>query len=260
MARASHHGALASTSRVWFVLPTYNEKDNVRPITEAILGTVPDASVLIVDDNSPDGTGEIADRLAEERPNVAVLHRTEKAGLGKAYVAGFREALGRGADIVVQMDADFSHPVRFLPGMIAAVQAGEVDLVLGSRYVPGGLIPRWHLARRLISRAGGIFARVVLWLPYHDLTGGFKAWRAEVLRSIELEDVHAGGYAFQIEMTFRAHRLGAAIAEQPITFEERREGASKMGMGIVLEALKVVVALRWAAMRGLVPATRPVRA
>ncbi len=249
----------AAAPNIWFVLPTYNEKDNVRQIAGAILDTVPEASVLIVDDSSPDGTGDIADRIAAERSSVAVLHRTAKEGLGKAYVAGFREALARGADIVVQMDADFSHPVRFLPALIDAVASERADLALGSRYVPGGQIPKWSLMRRIISRGGGIFARVVLLLPYHDLTGGFKAWRAGVLRAIDLDEVHAGGYAFQIEMTFRAHRLGARIAEIPITFEERREGASKMGSAIVIEALKVVVALRWAAIRGHVPAARVAR-
>lgn len=245
--------------RIWFVLPTYNERDNVRPISEAILATVPEASLLIVDDNSPDGTGSLADEIAAERPNVAVLHRPAKEGLGRAYVAGFRDVLGRGADVVVQMDADFSHPVRFLPALLEPILSGRADMVLGSRYVPGGAIPRWSPVRRLISRGGSLFARTVLGLPYRDLTGGFKAIRAEVLRSIDLERIHAGGYAFQIETTFRAHRLGHHIVEVAITFEERREGASKMSRAIVLEALMVVVALRWAAMKGEVPAVRASR-
>jgi dolichol-phosphate mannosyltransferase len=245
--------------RIWFVLPTYNEKDNLRPITEAILATVPEASVLIVDDNSPDGTGAIADRLAAERPNVAVLHREAKQGLGRAYVDGFCNVSARGAAIVIQMDADFSHPVRFLPSLLEPILAGRADMVLGSRYVPGGVIPRWSPVRRFISKGGGVFARTILRLPYRDLTGGFKAIRASVLQSIDLDAVHAGGYAFQIEMTYRAHRLGARIVEVPITFEERREGHSKMSKAIVLEAFKVVVALRWAAARGQVPATRPGR-
>jgi dolichol-phosphate mannosyltransferase len=249
----------SASARVWFVLPTYNEKDNVRPITEAILATIPEASVLIVDDNSPDGTGLIADQLAAERPNVAVLHREAKQGLGRAYVDGFCNAGARGAEIIVQMDADFSHPVRFLPALLEPIREGRADMVLGSRYVPGGQIPRWNPMRRFISKGGGRFARIVLRLPYRDLTGGFKAIRSEVLQAIDLDAVHAGGYAFQIETTFRAHRLGARIVEVPITFEERREGASKMSMGIVLEAFKVVVALRWAAVRGQVPATKPSR-
>jgi dolichol-phosphate mannosyltransferase len=242
--------------RVWFVLPTYNEKDNVRQITEAILATVPDASILIVDDNSPDGTGAIADQLATERSNVAVLHRAAKQGLGRAYVDGFCNVSARGAEVVIQMDADFSHPVRFLPALIEPIVSGKADMVLGSRYVAGGVIPRWNPIRRFISKGGGRFARTVLQLPYRDLTGGFKAMRINVLQSIDLDAVHAGGYAFQIEMTYRAHRLGARIVEVPITFEERREGASKMSMAIVLEAFKVVVALRWAAARGQVPVTR----
>jgi dolichol-phosphate mannosyltransferase len=245
--------------RVWFVLPTYNEIDNVRPITEAILATMPEAQVLIVDDNSPDGTGAIADQLANERPNVAVLHREAKQGLGRAYVDGFCNVSARGAAIVVQMDADFSHPVRYLPALLEPILDGRADMVLGSRYVPGGVIPRWNPMRRLISKGGGLFARTVLRLPYRDLTGGFKAMRAEVLQSIDLDAVHAGGYAFQVEMTYRAHRLGARIVEIPITFEERREGASKMSSAIVLEAFKVVLALRWAAARGQVPATKPGR-
>jgi dolichol-phosphate mannosyltransferase len=249
----------SASARVWFVLPTYNEKDNVRPITEAILATIPEASVLIVDDNSPDGTGLIADQLAAERPNVAVLHREAKQGLGRAYVDGFCNVGARGAEIIVQMDADFSHPVRFLPALLEPIREGRADMVLGSRYVPGGQIPRWNPMRRFISKGGGRFARIVLRLPYRDLTGGFKAIRSEVLQAIDLDAVHAGGYAFQIETTFRAHRLGARIVEVPITFEERREGASKMSMGIVLEAFKVVVALRWAAVRGQVPATKPSR-
>jgi len=245
--------------RVWFVLPTYNEKDNLRPITEAILATEPEASVLIVDDNSPDGTGAIADQLAAERPNVAVLHREAKQGLGRAYVDGFCNVSARGAGIVIQMDADFSHPVRFLPDLLEPILAGRADVVLGSRYVPGGVIPRWSPIRRFISKGGGLFARTVLRLPYRDLTGGFKAMRISVLQAIDLDAVHAGGYAFQIEMTYRAHRLGARIVEVPITFEERREGSSKMSKAIVLEAFKVVVALRWAAARGQVPATKPGR-
>jgi len=245
--------------RVWFVLPTYNEKDNLRPITEAILATEPDASVLIVDDNSPDGTGAIADQLAAERPNVAVLHREAKQGLGRAYVDGFCNVSSRGAGIVVQMDADFSHPVRYLPDLLEPILAGRADMVLGSRYVPGGVIPKWSPIRRFISKGGGLFARTVLRLPYRDLTGGFKAMRISVLQAIDLDAVHAGGYAFQIEMTYRAHRLGARIVEVPITFEERREGSSKMSKAIVLEAFKVVVALRWAAARGQVPATKPGR-
>jgi dolichol-phosphate mannosyltransferase len=235
-----------ATPRIWFVLPTYNEKDNVRPMTEAILATVPEAHVLIVDDNSPDGTGAIADRLAAERPNVSVLHREAKEGLGRAYLDGFCNVSARGATIVVQMDADFSHPVRFLPALLEPLRNGTADLVLGSRYVKGGHIPRWNIIRRLVSRGGSLFASIVLLMPYRDLTGGFKAWHAPVLRQIDLQKLHAGGYAFQIETTFRARLAGARVVEVPITFEERRLGTSKMSMNIFMEAFLLVMALRMA--------------
>jgi dolichol-phosphate mannosyltransferase len=248
-----------AAERIWFVLPTYNEKDKLRPITEAILGAVPEARILIVDDNSPDGTGQIADALAAEVPNIAVLHREAKQGLGRAYVDGFCSVSARGADVVVQMDADFSHPVRYLQSMLEPIRAGRADLVLGSRYVKGGAVPRWSPMRRIISLGGGVFSRLVLRLPYRDLTGGFKAWRADLLGSLDLDAVHAGGYAFQVETTFRAHRLGGRIVEVPITFEERREGTSKMSKAIFFEAFKVVLELRWAATRGQVPVVKPSR-
>jgi len=248
-----------ATERIWFVLPTYNEKDNLRPITSAILGAVPNAHILVVDDNSPDGTGRLADELAADTPSIAVLHREAKQGLGRAYVDGFCNVSARGADIVVQMDSDFSHPVRYLQSMLDPIREGRADLVLGSRYVTGGAVPRWSPVRRVISMGGGVFSRVVLRLPYRDLTGGFKAWRGDLLRTVDLDAVHAGGYAFQIETTFRAHRLGAQIIEVPITFEERREGQSKMSKAIFFEAFKVVVALRWAATRGQAPAVQPSR-
>jgi len=230
--------------RIWIIVPTYNERENVGPITEAILATVPDAHVLIVDDGSPDGTGDLADEMARTNPSVAVLHRQSKQGLGKAYVAAFKDLVERQADIAVQIDADFSHPVRFLPSLLEPLRAGSADVVLGSRYVKGGQIPRWNIFRRIISRGGSVFAGVVLLMPYRDLTGGFKAWRIEALRAIDLDRLHAGGYAFQIETTFRARLAGARIREVPITFEERREGQSKMSSTIFFEALKVVLALR----------------
>ena len=229
---------------IWIIVPTYNERDNVGPITEAVLAAVPEAHVLIVDDGSPDGTGELADEMARANPAIAVLHRAAKQGLGRAYVAAFKELLAGDADIVVQMDADFSHPVRFLPSLLAPVAAGDADLVLGSRYVKGGHIPRWNIFRRLVSRGGSIFAGIVLLMPYKDLTGGFKAWRAPVLREIELDRLHAGGYAFQIETTFRARLAGARVIEVPITFEERRVGQSKMSMNIFMEAFLLVLGLR----------------
>ena len=229
---------------IWIIIPTYNERDNVGPITEAVLGSVPDAHVLIVDDGSPDGTGELADEMAAKNPAIAVLHRQAKQGLGRAYVAAFENLLERNADIIVQMDADFSHPVRFLPALLEPLRSGTADLVLGSRYVKGGQIPRWNIIRRFVSRGGSVFSQIVLLMPYHDLTGGFKAWRAPVLRQIECEKLHAGGYAFQIETTFRSRLAGARIAEVPITFEERRVGTSKMSMNIIMEAFLLVVGLR----------------
>jgi dolichol-phosphate mannosyltransferase len=241
--------ALPAGPRIWMIVPTYNERENVGPITAAILATVPAANILIVDDGSPDGTGELADELARGNPQIAVLHRTAKQGLGRAYVAAFRELLDRGADVVVQIDADFSHPVRFLPALLEPIQSGRADLVIGSRYVKGGHIPRWNLLRRFVSRGGSVFAGVMLLMPYRDLTAGFKAFSAPVLRAIDLDHLHAGGYAFQIETTFRARLAGARIVETPITFEERRAGQSKMSMAIFMEAFRLVLALRVTSLR-----------
>jgi dolichol-phosphate mannosyltransferase len=234
----------AASPSIWIAIPTYNERENVGPITDAVLASVPGAHILIVDDGSPDGTGQMADEMARANPAIAVLHRTAKQGLGRAYVAAFKELLGRDADLIVQMDADFSHPVRFLPALLEPLRAGRADLVLGSRYVKGGHIPRWNIFRRLVSRGGSIFAGVVLLMPYRDLTGGFKAWRADVLREIDLDGLHAGGYAFQIETTFRSRLAGARVREVPITFEERRAGTSKMSMNIFMEAFRLVLVLR----------------
>jgi len=236
--------AVPASPSIWIIVPTYNECENVGPISGAILATVPQANVLFVDDGSPDGTGELADQLARQHPNIAVLHRQAKQGLGQAYVAAFRDVLARGADVVVQIDADFSHPVRFLPALLEPLAADRADLVLGSRYVKGGHIPRWNLLRRLVSRGGSLFAGIVLLMPYRDLTGGYKAFRGSVLRAIDLDRLHAGGYAFQIETTFQARLAGARIVEIPITFEERRAGQSKMSMAIFTEAFRLVLALR----------------
>jgi dolichol-phosphate mannosyltransferase len=233
-----------ASDKIWIIIPTYNERENVGPITEAALAAVPGVNVLIVDDGSPDGTGELADQMAAANPAIAVLHRQAKQGLGRAYVAAFKELLSRDADIVIQMDADFSHPARFLPSLVQPLQSGKADLVIGSRYVKGGVIPKWSLVRRIVSRGGSLFAGTVLLMPYRDLTGGFKAWRGETLRAIDLDRLNAGGYAFQIETTFRSRLAGARVREVPITFEERREGNSKMSSGIFFEALKVVMALR----------------
>jgi len=237
----------------WVVLPTYDEAENLEPISAAILAALPGATLLVVDDNSPDGTGAIADRLAAAEPRIRVHHRAAKAGLGPAYLAGFRLALDGGAAVVVQMDADWSHDPAALPALVAAVEAGGADLVLGSRYTRGGRVEDWGLVRRLVSRGGSLFSRVVLGLPAHDLTGGFKAWRATMLGAIDFAGVGAGGYVFQIEMTYRAHRLGARIREIPITFRDRRVGQSKMSRRIVAEALVVVLRLRWDELRGRGP-------
>jgi len=238
----------------WIVLPTYNEADNLEGISAAILAAAPGAMLLVVDDGSPDGTGQLADRLAAADARIRVRHRPAKQGLGKAYLDGFGVALAGGARSIVQMDADWSHDPAALEGLLRPVRDDEADLVIGSRYTRGGGVVDWGIGRRLISRGGSIFARVVLGLAPHDLTGGFKCWRAATLASIPFTGIHAGGYVFQIEMTFRASRSGARVAEVPITFRDRRVGQSKMSRRIVLEALVVVVQLRaeelWRRIRG----------
>ena len=231
-------------SAVWVVLPTYNEADNLGPISSAILDALPGATLLVVDDDSPDGTGRLADELAASQPGIRVLHRAAKQGLGRAYLEGFAQALEGGAEVVVQMDADFSHDPAALPGLVGPVIDGTADLVIGSRYAPGGGVVDWGLGRRIVSRGGSVFARTLLGLGPYDLTGGFKAWRASTLAAVPFDGVHAGGYVFQIEMTFRASRAGAGIAEVPITFRDRRVGQSKMNRRIIVEALVVVVQLR----------------
>jgi dolichol-phosphate mannosyltransferase len=229
---------------VWVVLPTYDEAENLGPISSAILAALPAATLLVVDDNSPDGTGRLADDLAAADPRIRVLHRAAKQGLGRAYLDGFTTALGGGATAVVQMDADFSHDPASLPGLVGPITAGSVDLVIGSRYTRGGGVVDWGPGRRVVSRMGSLFARLVLGLRPNDLTGGFKAWRATTLAAVPFDGVHAGGYVFQIEMTFRASRAGARITEVPITFRDRRIGQSKMSRRIIVEALVVVVQLR----------------
>jgi dolichol-phosphate mannosyltransferase len=229
---------------VWIVLPTYDEAENIEPISAAILDVLPAATLLVVDDDSPDGTGRLADALAAADPRVRVRHRAQKQGLGRAYLDGFGQALAGGATTVVQMDADFSHDPAALPALIGPIGDGGADLVIGSRYTKGGGVVDWGIGRRFVSRGGSLFARVVLGLGPHDLTGGFKAWRAETLAAVPFDGIHAGGYVFQIEMTFRADRGGARIREVPITFRDRRVGQSKMSRRIVVEALVVVVQLR----------------
>jgi dolichol-phosphate mannosyltransferase len=220
---------------VWLVLPTYNEAANLEPIAAAILEQLPaDRRLLVVDDSSPDGTGEIADRLAAADPDVEVLHRPRKEGLGPAYVAGLRRALAGGAQLIAHMDADFSHDPADLPRLLAA--AGDADVVLGSRYVAGGGVAEWGPGRRWISRGGSAYARTMLGLGIGDLTGGFKVFRREALEAIDLDSIPSLGYAFQIETTYRAVRAGFRVAEVPIVFHDRRVGESKMTGSIVLEA------------------------
>jgi dolichol-phosphate mannosyltransferase len=236
----------AALPGAWLILPTYNEAENIEPLVRAALPHLESAGVehtiLVVDDNSPDGTGEIADRLAEELAPVRVLHRPQKQGLGRAYLAGFGVALAEGADLLLEMDSDFSHDPADLPRLLAAT--GAADLVLGSRYVPGGGVEDWGIVRRMLSRGGSTYARLVLGVPVRDLTGGFKCFHRRVLETIDLDGVHADGYGFQIELTYRAVQAGFTVAEVPITFRERRVGHSKMTARIALEAVWKVPALR----------------
>ena len=220
----------------WLVLPTYNEAENLEPLVEAVRAKLPpSAQVLIVDDSSPDGTGEVADRLASRHENVEVLHRPHKEGLGPAYIAGFRAALAGGAGLVLEMDSDFSHDPAYLPWLLEA--AKRADVVLGSRYVEGGGVSDWGPVRRAISRGGSAYARLVLGVDVRDLTGGFKCFRREVLEAIDLDQIDSRGYAFQVEVTYRAIRLGFSVVEVPIVFRERRVGSSKMDVKIVAEAV-----------------------
>jgi dolichol-phosphate mannosyltransferase len=228
-------------------LPTYNERENLEPMLRALADK--GVRVLVIDDNSPDGTGELADRLAAELDYVDVLHRERKEGLGPAYLAGFRQALAGGAELVLEMDCDFSHDPSDVPRLIAAVENG-VDVALGSRYVPGGGVRNWGLLRRFISAGGSAYARILLGVKIRDLTGGFKCYRRRVLETIDLDSVDSKGYAFQIETTYRALRAGFNVMEVPITFADREAGGSKMSKGIVAEAIWKVPALRLAALSG----------
>jgi len=241
--------ASRSYDGAWVVLPTYNEAENLGSIASAIRAALPGCTLLVVDDGSPDGTGDLADQLAAADSQIRVHHRAAKQGLGRAYLDGFGVALAGGAKVIVQMDADWSHDPAALDSLVAPVLGGRADLVIGSRYTAGGGVVDWGLGRRLISRGGSLFARNVLRLKPSDLTGGFKAWRATTLSAIPFDGVHAGGYVFQIEMTYRASRLGAAVLEVPITFRDRRVGQSKMSRRIVIEALLVVLQLRWEELR-----------
>lgn len=225
------------TDTVTVVVPTYNERDNLPHLAAAVL--LHGYSLLIVDDGSPDGTGDIADDLAAEVNRVSVIHRAEKQGLGPAYAAGFDQALAEGAEIVVEMDADFSHNPGDLPRLVEAVEAGA-DLAIGSRYVPGGATPDWPLLRRFISRAGNLYSRVMLGIPTRDATAGYRAFRAAALARLPYRQAQASGYGFQVEMAWRAHQNGLAVVEVPITFRDREVGTSKMGTGIVIEAMWLV--------------------
>ena len=228
-------------------LPTYNEVENLEPMLRALGGK--DVRVLVIDDNSPDGTGELADRLAQELDYVDVLHRETKEGLGPAYLAGFRRALSDGAELVLEMDCDFSHDPNDVPRLLAAVEGGA-DLALGSRYVPGGGVRNWGLVRRVISAGGSLYARVFLGVKVRDLTGGFKCYRRGVLEAIDLDAIETKGYAFQIETTYRVLRAGFEVVEVPITFADREVGGSKMSKAIVAEAIWKVPGLRLAALFG----------
>jgi dolichol-phosphate mannosyltransferase len=232
----------------WLILPTYDEAENIEAIVAAARAALGGAApggyrILVVDDGSPDGTGEIADRLAAEHPEVEVLHRSVREGLGPAYIAGFEHALAAGAAYVLEMDADFSHDPADLARLLAA--AADADLVLGSRYVAGGGVEEWGLVRRLVSRGGSSYARRVLGLGVRDLTGGFKCFRREVLEAIDLGTVRSRGYAFQVELTYRAVRAGFRVVELPIVFRDRRLGRSKMSWKIAGEAALLVPRLRF---------------
>ena len=233
----------------WLILPTYNEAENVQAIVtaagEVLAGAAPDGfRVLVVDDGSPDGTGQIADRLAIEHDWVKVLHRAEKNGIGPAYLAGFRHALDHGAGYLMEMDSDFSHDPADLARLLGSVQGGA-DLALGSRYVPGGGVTDWGLLRRFISEGGSTYARLVLGLRVRDLTGGFKCFRREVLEAIHFDGVRSQGYAFQVELTYRAVRAGFRVVEVPIVFRDRQRGQSKMSWRIAAEAMWLVPRLRF---------------
>jgi len=233
----------AAAAAVWLILPTYNEADNVEAFVAAVQDHLPASRrVLVVDDSSPDGTGRIADRLAAEHADVEVLHRPRKEGLGPAYIAGFRRALAGGAELILEMDSDFSHDPAYLPRILDA--ARNADLVIGSRYVSGGGVTEWGPLRRAISRGGSAYSRIVLGVAVNDLTGGFKCFRREVLEAIDLGDITSRGYAFQVEVTYRAIRAGFRVVEVPIVFRERRVGASKMSRRIVAEAVWRVPVMR----------------
>ena len=227
------------------IIPTYNERENLKSLCDQVLTALPSADLLIVDDNSPDGTGQLADQMAAENPRINVLHRSGKLGLGTAYIAGFHYALSKGYQFVFEMDADFSHDPVYLPALLGAAKDGA-GVVIGSRRVPGGGTENWGLGRQLISAGGSLYARTILGLDVRDLTSGFKCFRREVLAAIDLDAVRSNGYSLQIEMTYRAVRKGFSVAEVPIIFIDRRAGQSKMSSKIFAEAMGMVWRLRFA--------------
>jgi dolichol-phosphate mannosyltransferase len=242
------------SARIWLVIPTYNEAENIGPIVRGVAAEMAKLApgeyrILVVDDNSPDGTGTLADKLATELDVVEVIHRNNKDGLGRAYITGFEHALAGGADLVVEMDADFSHDPKYLGALLSAAE--EADLVLGSRYVAGGAVVNWGILRKLISRGGSMYARIVLGVSVRDLTGGFKCIHRNVLETIDLSSLRADGYVFQIEVTYRAVRAGFKVEEVPIVFPDRAVGASKMSWKIAIEAMLLVPSLRFARPRQL---------
>ena len=257
MAEAGSPGGAAGP--VLVVIPTYNERDNLEPLLTRLHATLPDVDALVVDDGSPDGTGELADKLAADDPRVRVLHRPAKAGLGAAYLAGFETALAGGYRLVVEMDADGSHAPEDLPALLAALDEGSgAEVVLGSRYVPGGRVVNWPAYRNWISRGGNLYSRLALGVGIRDITGGYRVFRREVLEALPLDAVESQGYCFQVDLAWRALQAGFRVVEVPITFTERERGASKMSNGIVAEAFWKVtqwgVARRWQRLRHRLPA------
>lgn len=231
------------------VTPTYNERDNIERFIAEVRAALPDADILIVDDNSPDGTGDVADRLAASDAKVKVMHRAGKLGLGTAYTQAFQQGLREGYERFFEMDADLSHDVKYLPDFVAALDAGA-DVVIGSRNIPGGSVEGWGLGRHFISKGGSLYSRTILGLPVRDLTSGYKAFTKRALEVIDLETINSNGYSFQIEMTYRAVLRGMKVKEVPIVFVDRRAGQSKMSRKIFVEAIGVVWKLRFDAMRG----------
>jgi dolichol-phosphate mannosyltransferase len=236
-----------TSPKVTVVVPTYNERDNLPKLVELLTALgLPNLHVLVVDDDSPDGTGELADKMALETPWIGVLHRTTKDGLGRAYIAGIARALEEGADIVIQMDADLSHPAATIPVMVETLATTDAAVVIGSRYVAGGAVAgEWGLHRKALSAWANFYVNTILRLGVRDVTAGFKAWRAETLRSIDVGSIHSNGYAFQVEMNYRTVRQGGKIAEVPIRFEERADGVSKMSLGVQVESALMPWRLRF---------------